>query len=55
MRARGLAMVVAAVVGILVTVFDAVDDGFSVWNLISIVCFGIVLLYGISYLSSSRR
>jgi hypothetical protein len=50
--ARGLAMLVAAVVGIVVTIIDGADDGFSIWNAIGLVCFAIVGLYGIAALSS---
>ena len=46
-RARGIAFVVAGAFGILVGIFDAIDDGFSIWNLISIVLFAVVLLYGL--------
>ncbi len=47
-------MLVAGCVGIIVTIGDAVDDGFSVWNAISIVCFVVVLLYGIRDLANQR-
>jgi hypothetical protein len=45
------------VVGAIVTILDAVDDGFSVWNLIAMVCFAVVVLYGMAYLdnAASRR
>jgi hypothetical protein len=42
-------MLIAAVVGIVVTILDAADDGFSVWNGIGLACFIIVGVYGISY------
>ena len=51
---RGIAMLVAGFVGIIVSILDAVDDGFSVWNGISIVCFVVVLLYGVRELASRR-
>jgi hypothetical protein len=51
MRARGVAMLIAAVVGIVVTILDAIDDGFSIWNGIGLACFAIVGIYGISYVS----
>ena len=50
--ARGIAMLVAAIVGIVVTFIDGVDDGFSLWNSIAIVCFFVVGLYGIAALAS---
>jgi len=42
-------MLLAAVVGIVVTVLDAADDGFSVWNGVGLVCFVVVGLYGLAY------
>jgi hypothetical protein len=47
-------MIVAAVLGIVVTLIDAADDGFSAWNAVSIVCFAIVLVYGYLYLTERR-
>ncbi len=44
-------MLIAAVVGIVVTILDAADDGFSIWNGIGIACFVVVGLYGASYYS----
>ena len=52
---RGIAMVVAAIVGIVVTIGDAVDDGLSVWNVIGIMAFVVVLVYGALYLTAARR
>ena len=49
MRTRGFVMLLAAVVGIVVTILDAADDGFSLWNGVGIVCFIVVGLYGVSY------
>ena len=49
---RGIAMLVAGCVGIIVSILDAVDDGFSVWNGISIACFVVVLLYGLRDLTN---
>ena len=54
LRVRGVVMILVAVVGVVVAIFDGIDDGFSVWNLVSIVCFAVVLLYGLSYLSRSN-
>jgi hypothetical protein len=48
-RTRGLASLVAAILGIVVTAIDAADDGFSVWNAISIICFAVVFIYGVLY------
>jgi hypothetical protein len=49
-------MLIAAVVGIVVTIIDAADDGFSVWNGVALVCFVVVGLYGFASLNqrSSR-
>jgi hypothetical protein len=49
LRTRGLVMIVVSVVGIVVNVLDAADDGFSVWNAVAIVCFAVVVLYGYLY------
>jgi len=49
-RVRGLVMTVVSIVGIVVNVIDGIDDDFSVWNGIGIVCFLIVLAYGLVYL-----
>jgi hypothetical protein len=47
-------MLVAGFVGIIVSILDAVDDGFSVWNGVSIACFAVVLLYGIRDVTNRR-
>ena len=52
LRLRGVLMLIAAVAGIVVNVIDAADDGFSVWNGISIACFVVVLLYGLRDLTN---
>jgi len=54
LRTRGIVMIVAAIVGIVVTIIDAADDGFSAWNAVSIICFAIVLLYGYLYVTEGR-
>ncbi|MGQ0803649.1 MAG: hypothetical protein ACT4PI_07295 [Actinomycetota bacterium] len=53
-RVRGLVMTVTSVVGIVVNVIDGVDGDFSIWNGIGIVCFLIVLAYGLVYLRPER-
>jgi hypothetical protein len=50
LQVRGFVMTVISVVGIIVNVIDGIDDDFSIWNGIGIVCFLIVLAYGITYL-----
>jgi hypothetical protein len=47
-------MTLVAVVGIVANVIDGADDGFSVWNAVAIVCFGVVLVYGYLYLTERR-
>jgi hypothetical protein len=49
LRSRGLVMTVLGIVGIVVTILDAADDGFSVWNAVAIVCFAVVVFYGCLY------
>ena len=51
-RARGVVMTLTAILGIVVNVIDGIDDDFSVWNGIGIVCFLVVLAYGVVYLRS---
>jgi hypothetical protein len=53
-RTRGVVMIVAAVVGIVATVIDAADDGFSAWNAVEIVGFAVVLLCGYLYVTARR-
>lgn len=49
-QVRGFVMTMVSVLGIIVNVIDAVDDDFSIWNGIGIVCFLVVLAYGLAYL-----
>jgi hypothetical protein len=51
MRTRGIVMLLAAAVGIVVTILDAIDDGFSLWNGVGLACFAIVAIYGVAYLN----
>ena len=48
-------MLAVAILGIVVIIIDAADDGFSLWNGIGIACFVIVGLYGLAALNSARR
>ena len=43
-------MLLAAALGIVVTILDAADDGFSIWNGVALACFAIVAIYGVAYL-----
>jgi hypothetical protein len=51
MRTRGIVMLIAAVVGIVVTIVDGADDGFSFWNGVSLACFAVVAVYGAAYIT----
>jgi len=51
-RFRGVVMTVVSSVGVLVNVIDAIDDDFSIWNGVAIVCFLVMLGYGVVYLRS---
>lgn len=51
-RVRGFVMTVVSIVGIVVSVIDGIDDDFSIWNGVGIVCFLVVLAYGLAYLRS---
>ena len=48
-------MLAAAVLGIVVNVVDAADDGFSVWNGIGIALFVVVGAYGLEWILNSSR
>jgi hypothetical protein len=45
-RTRGFIMVVAALIALAANVIEASTDGASVWNIIAIVCFAVVLFAG---------
>jgi len=49
-QVRGFVMTVVSIVGIVVNVIDGIDDDFSIWNGVGIVCFLVVLAYGLVYL-----
>jgi len=53
-RLRGFIILLVGLVGIVVTILDGADDGFSLWNGIAIVCFAVVLIYGYLYLANRR-
>ena len=44
----------AAVLGIVVNVLDAADDGLSVWNGIGIALFIVVGVYGLAWIFESN-
>lgn len=45
-RTRGFIMVGAALIALGANVIDSANDGASVWNVVAIVCFAIVLFAG---------
>jgi hypothetical protein len=45
-RTRGFIMVGAALVALGANVVDAANDGASIWNIVAILCFAIVLFAG---------
>jgi nucleoside recognition membrane protein YjiH len=45
-RTRGFIMVGAALIALGANVIDAANDGASVWNVVAIICFAIVLFAG---------
>lgn len=47
-KIRGLIITVAFAIAIVATVIDGIDDGFSVWNWITIACGLLLIPYGIS-------
>ena len=53
-RVRGFVLTVTAIIGIVVNVIDGIDDDFSLWNGVGIVCFLVVLGYGLAYLRSDN-
>jgi hypothetical protein len=54
LRLRGVFMLLAAVLGIVVNVLDAADDGFSVWNGVGIALFIVVGVYGLAWIFESH-
>ena len=53
-RLRGFIMLIVGLIGIVVSILDGADDGFSLWNGIAIACFVVVLIYGYLYLANRR-
>jgi hypothetical protein len=47
-RVRGIIISVAFVVALVATVIDGVNDGFSVWNWVTIACAAFLIPYGIA-------
>lgn len=45
-RARGFIMVIAALIALFANVVDAANDGASVWNIVAVLCFAVVLFAG---------
>ncbi len=47
-RVRGIIITVAFVLAVLATVIDGIDDGFSIWNWITIACGALLIPYGLA-------
>ena len=54
LRLRGVFMLMAAILGIVVNVLDAADDEFSVWNGIGIALFIVVGVYTLAWIFESN-
>jgi hypothetical protein len=54
MRGRGIAALLAAMIGIVVTIVDGADDGFSLWNGVAIACFLVTGIFGVVYITAPR-
>ncbi len=52
-RTRGFIMVGAALIALAANVIEAADEGASVWNIIAIVCFAIVLFAGFELIAKN--
>jgi hypothetical protein len=52
-RTRGFIMVGAALVALAANVTEAATDGASVWNIIAVVCFAIVLFAGFELVATN--
>ena len=53
-RTRGFIMVVAALIALGANVIDAANDGASVWNIIAILCFAVVLFAGFELVAKNE-
>lgn len=52
-RTRGFVLVVVALLALAANIIDAANDGASVWNIIAILCFAIVLFAGFELVAKS--
>ncbi len=52
-RTRGFVLVVVALLALAANIIDATNDGASVWNIIAILCFAIVLFAGFELVAKS--
>lgn len=52
-RTRGFIMVGAALIAFAANIIEAADEGASVWNIVAIVCFAIVLFAGFELIAKS--
>jgi len=53
-QTRGIVSIVVGLIGIITSIIDGADDGFSLWNGIAIVCFLVMIAYGYLYLTERR-
>jgi hypothetical protein len=47
-KIRGLIITVAFAIAVVATVIDGINDGFSVWNWITIACGVLLIPYGLA-------
>ena len=47
-RVRGIIITVAFAIAVVAPVIDGVNDGFSVWNWITIACGALLIPYGLA-------
>ena len=47
-RVRGIIITVAFAIAVVATVIDGINDGFSIWNWVTIACAAILIPYGLA-------
>ena len=50
LRTRGIVVAILVVVSSVFVVIDAIDNGFTAWNGVTLACSAIVLLYALSWI-----
>jgi len=53
-RTRGFIMVGAALIALAANVVEASTDGASVWNIVAIICFAVVLFAGFELVAKAE-